>query len=169
MGKLFNNPPKVVLLVLAFLLLFLAYLKWGPSADAAEFEAGPTFTSEFNGGLGIILKERFLDKYDVGVTLLSEQTWDDGSKYVGNNGNVWAAYVAKRPMDWWIIFPDEMAIGPSVWIKKQSPINGCEMGYMLNLKYRVGDNFSIGVRHWSNAGICKPNRGQDLLTIGYKF
>lgn len=164
--KLLNNPKKAVYLILAFVALFLSYLFFAPEAEGAEFEVGPTYTGEFNGGFGIIFSERFADKYDVGITLISEQSWEQVN--IGNNGNVWAAYVAKRPESFWKVLPSEFALGPSVWIKNQSPINGCTLGYMLNLKWRI-KNFSVGVRHWSNAGSCRPNRGQDLLTFGYRF
>ena len=164
--KLFDNPKKAVYLILGFLALFFSYLFFAPEADGAELELGPTYTGEFNGGFGLVFSERFADKYDIGVSLISEQSWE--AVNIGNNGNVWAAYVAKKPENWWGILPSEFAVGPNVWIKNQSPINGCNLGYMLNMKWRI-HNFSVGVRHWSNAGACSPNRGQDLLTFGYSF
>lgn len=158
--RLFNNPKPAVFLIVLFLLLFFAYQAW-----AAEVEVGPTYTGGFNGGVGLTFSERF-SAIDVGVSLISDQQWDGVS--VSNNGNVWAAYVARRPATWWPILPSELSLGPSVWIKTQDPIAGCVLGYMLSLKYRIGQG-SIGVRHWSNAGTCKPNRGQDLLTFGWAF
>jgi hypothetical protein len=166
--KLLNNPKKTVLMILAFVALFLSYLFFGADdAQAVEFEAGPTYTGEFNGGFGVMFSERFAGKYDVGITLISEQDWE--AVHATNNGNFWAAYVAKRPDRFWKFLPSEFSLGPSAWIKTQSPINGCILGYHLGLKYRFGDHVSVGVRHWSNAGSCKPNRGQDLLTVGWTF
>ena len=160
--KLFNNPSKAVIAIVAIILLFFSY-----KAFATEVELGATFTGEFNGGSGLVLMERVLDdKIDLGVALISEQEWEDVQ--VGNNGNVFAAYVAQKPDTWWRGLPSEVSIGATHWIKTQSPINGCKQGFMLGLKWRIND-WSIGVRHWSNAGICKPNRGQDLLTFGYRF
>ena len=164
--KLLDNPKKAVWGILGFIALFLSYLFFAPDAEAAEFEAGPTYTGEFNGGFGVVFSERFAGKYDVGISLISAQQWENVD--IGNNGNVWAAYVAKRPDNWWVFLPNEFSLGPSAWIKTQSPINGCILGYHLGLKYRIGDA-SIGIRHWSNAGSCRPNRGQDLLTVGWRF
>jgi hypothetical protein len=34
---------------------------------------------------------------------------------------------------------------------------------------RHGDSLELGVRHWSNAWIKEPNRGQNLLTLSFGF
>jgi len=34
---------------------------------------------------------------------------------------------------------------------------------------RSGSSFEVTVRHWSNAGIRLPNRGQDFFTMSYSF
>lgn len=160
--RLFNNRKPVAIAVLVFVLLFASY-----QAFAGEFEVGPTFTSEFNGGAGLTYSQRVMPKLDLGVSLISSQEWDDGRVSIGNNGNVWLAFVAERPASWRYV-PHELTIGPSVWIKTQSPINGCVLGYTLGFKYRFGD-WGVGWRHWSNAGTCKPNRGQDLLVFSRRF
>ena len=165
--RIMSNPKKSAGIVLAFVVLMISYMAFAPEAEGAEWEVGPTYTSTFNGGFVITLTERFAGKYDIGMTLFSEQSWENVR--VGNNGNFWAALVIPKPDKFWRWLPSEMAIGPAAWIKNQSPINGCTLGYMLNLKYRFGDNFSIGWRHWSNAGTCTPNRGQDLLAFGWRF
>lgn len=167
--KLFDNPKKTVYVIVAFIVLFISYLAFAPEAEGAEIEVGPTFTGEFNGGFALVFSERFAGKYDVGLSLISEQDWDDDYRHVNNNGNVWAQYVVQRPERFWKVFPSEIGIGPSVWIKNQDPISGCNLGYILNLKYRFGPDFSVGWRHWSNGGACKPNHGQDLLTFGWRF
>lgn len=159
----FNNPSKAIVGILLVIGLFVAY----ESCSATELEVGPTFTGEFNGGLGLVLMERVHPNIDVGIALISDQEWD--GVQAANNGNAFAAFVAERPDGFWRALPDEMHIGASMWIKDNPPINGCRQGYLLGLKYRLGDNFSVGVRHWSNAGTCKPNRGQDLLTFGWRF
>ena len=166
--KLFNNPPKTVLLILLVVGLFLAYGIFNKArAETTTFEVGPTFTSQFNGGFGIVLSERVLPRMDVGITLLSSQSWENVS--VDNNGNFWAAFVTEKPENWWGFLPDEMYIGANYWVRVQEPINGCHAGYKLGMKWLVKDRYSVGVRHWSNSGICKPNRGQDLLTFGVRF
>lgn len=164
MNKLFNNPKPAIAAIILIILLFAAYKQ----GNATEMELGATYTGEFNGGFALTINERiFNDKIDVGVTLFSEQNWKD--VHVGNNGAFWAAFVAQKPEQWWKVLPSEVSIGASSWIKTQSPINGCLLGYTLGLKWRFGDHASVGIRHWSNAGTCPPNRGQDLLNIGWRF
>jgi len=161
--KLFNNPKPVVFAIIAILLLFFAY-----KAKATEVEVGPTFTGQFNGGVGITLMERMLDNnIDVGVALIGDQEWN--GRTTANNGNVFAAFVASKPETWHWAFPTEVTIGAAYWIKTDDRLIGSELGYQLGLKWRFNEHASIGIRHWSNAGTVKPNRGQDLLTFGWSF
>lgn len=44
--------------------------------------------------------------------------------------------------------------------------------YLIALRFSAdgrGRSFELGVRHWSDFWIRKPNRGQDLLTLSYAF
>jgi len=161
--KIFNNPKKAVIGILLVISLFVGY-----KCSATELEVGPTYTSGFNGGVGLTLSERvFNDKLDVGVALIGPQSWEQVD--IGNNGNFWFAYVAEKPDAWIVGLPDEVHIGGGYWFKTQSPINGCRQTFLLGLKWRLTEHASVGIRHWSNAGICEINRGQDLLTFGWRF
>ena len=76
----------------------------------------------------------------------------------------------KKPDRFWNWVPNELHLGANYWIKTQSPINGCNVGYVLGLRKSLPwDDWYVNWRHFSNGGTCKPNRGQDLLTIGYSF
>lgn len=163
--KLFNNPKPVVIAIVAFVLLMFSYWAFADQGDI-EAEFGPTFTGEFNGGTALLVNYRVFDNVDAGFGLISSQEWDDVS--IGNNGVYYLNLIAEKPAGWWRVLPDEMGLGPSGWIKEQAPINGCHLGFNMALKWRFGD-FGVGVRHWSNAGTCKPNRGQDVLTFSYRF
>ena len=167
MQKLFSNIRRKFYLVLGFVPLVVVVSTFSPETHAAEFEIGPTYTSRFNGGFGITFSERFAGKYDLGLSLISEQKWE--AVHVSNNGNFWAAYVMHKPSRPWRVLPSEFSLGANHWFKNQSPINGCKVGYVLAFKYRFGNDFSIGWRHWSNGDSCVPNRGQDLMTFGWKF
>ena len=159
----FDNPKTIVFVLLGIILLFSAY-----KAYATEIEVGPAYTGEFNGGIGLTLSERILDgKIDIGIALIGEQEWND--KVTSNNGNVFAVFVASKPETWWKIAPSEISIGAAYWVNTDDRLIGSELGYMLGIKYRFGEHFSIGIRHWSNAGIKRPNRGQDLLAFGWRF
>jgi len=162
MNKLFDNPKGAVIAILIVLLLFFAY-----KAKATEVEIGPTFASGFNGGVGLVLTERvYQEKFDLGIALISEQDYNDLK--LDNNGNVFVAFVAQKPETWWKALPTEVHIGAAYWIHTSRFI-GDELGYTLVLKWRITDHQSIGIRHWSNAGTTKPNRGQDLITWGWRF
>jgi len=161
MKKVFNNPKWVVVGILVVILLFFAY-----KSQATEVEGGLTYAGKFNDGYALTIIERFGGKFDLGVTLVGEQ--DYKGTVIENNGTAWFGYVATRPDHWVRALPYEVTIGAAHWIETNRFI-GCQQGYMLGLKWAVNNNASIGVRHWSNAGICKPNRGQDLLTFGWRF
>ena len=155
----------MIIAILIVLGLFLVY----ESASATEFEVGPTYTSEFNGGVAISITQRvFSEKIDLGVSLIGEQEWEQ--VHVENNGVVWAAFVAQRPESWLPVLPSEVSIGAGHWFSDdRSPITSCHSTFLLGLKWRLGDHASIGIRHWSNAGVCEKNRGQDMLAFGWRF
>lgn len=162
MNKLFNNPKGAVIAIVVLILLFVAY-----KANAeTEVELGATYSGEFNDGYALSLVERFSGRFDLGVTLVGEQNYK--GHVVENNGAVWFAYIAKRPDSWVKVLPSEVTIGAAHWVETNRFI-GCQQGYTLGLKWRFGSSASVGVRHFSNAGICKPNRGQDILTFGWSF
>lgn len=164
MNKLFNNPRAAVVLIIALIVLFFAY-----KANATEAELGATYASKFNSGAGLVLTERLWEnRLDIGLALIGEQDYDKENLVVGNNGNFFVAFVASKPASWWIVLPAEAHIGMAYWIETNRFI-GDELGYMLALKWHAGDHLSFGIRHWSNAGTVKPNRGQDLLTLGWRF
>lgn len=162
--KLFNNPKKAVYVIVAILVLFLAY-----KANASEVEFGPTYTGEFNGGAGLIFTERFGDKIDLGIALFSDQEWDEGTDRVNNNGMVFGSFIAPKPESWWTVLPSEVQVGAGMWFKEQNPINGCYATFHMGLKWYLGDRATVNIRHWSNGGVCKGNRGQDILTFGWRF
>ena len=172
--KLFDNPKPVVFAIMAVVGMFLLYKC--SDAHAGEIEFGPTFTGEFNGGVHISYSERVrVDgaAIDLGLTLIGEQ--DFKGETIGNNGNVWVSFVAEKPDGWWGILPGEISIGAAYWINKDSRLIGDELGYQLGVRWLLPEDWprwapdAIGVRHWSNAGTAKPNRGQDVLALGWRF
>ena len=167
--KLFNNPEGAVKIIIVIILLFIAYA--AIAEDQLEVAAGPTYTSQFNGGAAISISKRWGDNFDTGLTIISAQSWEEVN--IGNNGTVWAAFVAHRPESWLPVLPSEVSIGANFWFKEQSPINGCKAGWLLKLGWGLPDwgiapDFLL-IDHRSNAGICSPNRGQDMLMLGWRF
>lgn len=160
LGKLLDNPKPVTVIVAVFISLFFLFLSFSANASDGRLELGPTYTGEFNGGAGLIYTERLKGKYDVGIALLGEQKWD--GKTTGNNGNVFGQRIVKYKKA-------ELGLGAAYWIKTDDRIIGCKLGYTMMLRWNFTDRLAASIRHWSNAGVCKPNRGQDLLTIGWRF
>jgi hypothetical protein len=160
--KLFNNANHIVVVIVLFVVLFLAY----KTADAQEVDVGGTFLSEFNGGFGIAYSHRVTPSIDIGLALISEQSFYDTT--LENNANFNVRFIRERPEDWWAVLPDELSLGGAYWIHT-SRVIGCNVGFDLGLRWRLGDHWGFGWRHWSNAGTCKPNHGQDLAFISYRF
>jgi len=53
-------------------------------------------------------------------------------------------------------------------------VNGSRLNFAEHLGWRftrsdVGPGFEVVLRHASNAGLKKPNRGADFVTVGYVF
>lgn len=162
LGGLLDNPKPAVFLILIFVLGFFTLRGCEAEASEGRVELGPTYTGEFNGGFGLIYTERFKGKWDIGIALLGEQKWDGIT--TGNNGNVFGQRIVKSPKERF-----EMGIGAAYWINTDRNLIGCHLGFTLSARWNITDRIPLTLRHWSNAGTCRPNRGQDLLTIGWRF
>jgi hypothetical protein len=62
----------------------------------------------------------------------------------------------------------------SAYKTKMDDLNGSHLNFAEQLGVRfprsdVGPGFEIVVRHMSNAGLKKPNKGQDFITVIYVF
>jgi len=158
----FDNKKPVIIAIIILIALFTSY-----KAFSTELQVGPTYTGEFNGGIALVLSERVLDnKIDFGFSLFSEQTFN--GQTTSNNGNVFVAFVATKPDKFWKFLPTEVSLGAVHWVKTDDRLIGSKQGYQLGIKYRFGQ-FSVGILHESNAGIVRPNRGQDSLMFGWRF
>ena len=148
--KLFDNPKPVVYAILAFLILFFSIR----SCEASTVELGPTLLN----GVGLVYSES-IGHYDVGVMLISDQSWDGIEE--GNNGGVFAERMVRKGKF-------SMGLGAAGWVAT-SRIVGSNLTFHMSIHYDINDSWRVNYRHWSNAGITDHNRGQDLLTIGWKF
>lgn len=158
--SIFKNAKPTVYIVLAFLIAFFLMRSCEAEASEGTIEIGPTFTSQLNGGVGLVYTERLAGKWDVGVMLTTPQQWE-AVPTVKTNGGLFVQRVVKYKAF-------EMGLGAAGWINT-SRIVGCHMGFALSVRYNISPRIPLTIRHWSNAGSCDPNRGQDLLTIGWRF
>lgn len=153
--KLFDNPKKAVYVILAFLVLYFVFRAGEARADGFV-GLGP---SEING-YGLVYTERLGGKWDLGLQLVSDQEWE-GDKSVGNNGGVTVSRVVTKN-NW------DLMLGASAWVST-SRVIGCHLGFHLGAGYNLTDRVAVRLSHWSNAGTCERNRGQNLLLIGWRF
>jgi len=151
MKNLLDNPKPVVFAIVLFLVAFFSIR----SCEASQVELGPSLLN----GYGLVYTES-VGKFDVGVMLISDQEWDNGVT-AGNNGGVLVQRMVKYKRF-------GMGLGAAGWVST-SKVIGAHLGFHLSLHYELSDRFNINVRHWSNAGTSDQNRGQDLITVGWKF
>jgi len=64
--------------------------------------------------------------------------------------------------------------GGAAYKDKTDDLNGSNWNFAEQLGWRFpkeasGNRLEFAIRHLSNAGIKKPNRGEDFLTLAYVF
>lgn len=151
MKNLFDNPKPVVYAILLFIIAFFSVR----SCEASQVELGATLLD----GYGLVYTES-VGKFDVGVMLISDQNWDD-TQTAGNNGGVFGERLVRYKKF-------SMGLGAAYWIGT-SKVIGSNLTFHMSLHYDLNDRFILNIRHWSNAGSTDNNRGQDLITLGWKF
>jgi hypothetical protein len=62
----------------------------------------------------------------------------------------------------------EFGAGPS-YLKNVDSYNGSNLNFALVARWRITDRLSVQWRHWSNAGIVRPNAGRDIVSVGLSF
>jgi len=55
------------------------------------------------------------------------------------------------------------------YLHKTDAINGSNLNFALLARFRITDRLTISWRHWSNAGIVRPNAGRDVVLLGWSF
>lgn len=59
-------------------------------------------------------------------------------------------------------------VGPA-FLQNQDAYNGSHFNFTLMLGWRLTEHWHITLRHFSNAGTKKPNKGRDMLYAAYEF
>ena len=55
-------------------------------------------------------------------------------------------------------------------LQNEDAFNSCRLQFALSLGYRfVHWPVVVGLQHFSNSGTCSPNKGRDLLMVGWRF
>ncbi len=155
-----KKVKPVVYMVIGFLIAFI----WMRSAEAATTEGGAAIASSELSGAVISYSERLDDKWDIGLFVVGEQSFQkaDGKVRIGVN----AAIHAQRVVSWKRL---EMGLGAAYW-QNRNRLLGCHFTFSLSVRaYSPKERFFVTARHFSNAGSCSPNSGQDMFLFGWRF
>lgn len=157
----FNNPVKAVVGIVLFLIAFLAFRACEGAESTAQI--GTAIASSEISGVAIGYSETFYGKWEVGAMLYSEQEFrkPEGNLKIGHN----AIFHVGRVVTWKRV---ELTLGLAYW-QNTNRLGGCHTTFSLAAATRVWSRAWLMWRHFSNAGTCKPNSGQDSLTIGWRF
>jgi len=166
-NKLLNNPPLVRIVIYILIAIMLLWLWLGERAEAETIVGiGPAFVSgHYSDTLAITINERFGGRWEIGLMLVGEQTTKH-DQFVGNNFAFGARLIVPSPKKRF-----ELAFGGSVWAE-QNTVVSCESRFTLTIgiawNIRRGP-WNLAIDHASTAGVCKPNPGQNILSIRRKF
>jgi len=161
----FESIVKPAYIVGAVLVLLMLGFCREAEADVAV-EVGPTIASgEYTEGQALLFTEYFDNKYGLTLGYITDQVIEDrsetkfyarpnffiqGNRYVGITERLYGG------------------IGVAYFNSTNRAL-GCKVTANLTLQWRASDRVYWNIRHYSNAGSCSPNMGQDLFTISYKF
>ncbi len=155
----FNNRAPAIYIIGGFIVAVVLFLSCEARAET-RIEWGATFAeAEYSGGAAIFFSETWDDKYLLGFGLVGDQAVDDAP--VKSNMVV----IAQRLVTYKRV---TLGFGVANW-QHQSRLLGDEFTFSLSLGVELRDNWYLQWRHFSNGGTAKPNAGQDLLMLGYRF
>ena len=154
-----KKPTTVA--VLLFVIGFMLLQGCETKADTI-FEAIPiTFIAgQPYKGVGLMMTERFSDRYDLSVMLTTQQTCD--CKRGDSPGNL--GVTAQRIVQWKRL---EMGLG-AAYFHNKTPAWNSNTTFALSWGLHFA-SWSVRHRHYSTGGSSTTNGGWDLLTIGYAF
>lgn len=146
----------------------LALLSFGFCREAkadVRAEVGPAIASgEFTSGAVLRLSQDF-GKFNIGLGYISEQNIVDRSnRTFATRPNLYVDIV--RTVDIYGKWRGGVGIA---FFNNTNRALGCNANATLMIGYEFSDRVGVFLRHYSNAGSCVPNMGQDLLTAQYRF
>lgn len=169
LGRLFDNPRPARYVILGFIILIGFFLAYEVKAETTIELGAPAISYKFttaNGPL-FIISER-TEKWNVGFGLIGQQE-DKHNRVISNNIFIHGQRIV-RGRGWL----DHTILGVGLaYFNNTTPNMGCNINFSLSLEYNkrqkslIPDYFVI--RHFSSAGSCRPNAGQDAFLIGWYF
>ena len=162
----FNNPKPAIYFILGFICLVVLFLFAAKDAKAETWiEGGATFlSSEYSEGAALFFSEVWGDdKYLIGFGIVGDQTGRFSKKPLAVKSNM--VVHAQRLATYRRV---TLGLGIASWQHTNRAL-GDEFTFSLSMSYRLGENWDVRYRHFSNGGTQQPNSGQDILFIGYRF
>ena len=176
----------VVSFNLALLLVKMLSMPCGAASAAVcggcELSLGIGDTYHFWGRTGGLVLPATLTwdqgRYEVGVFRMAsdqklyEDTWGRSRVLAEPYWGISASRrwrLITRPT-WWLFFGFRAS-----YKTKEDLLNGTHWNFASQLTLRLhhptgkGSDMEFAIRHWSNAGIRSPNRGQDFFTVTIAF
>lgn len=155
---------KPVVLIAALLGLLTFGFCQETKADVRA-EIGPAIASgEYTNG-GVLRLSQDFGKFNIGLGYISEQDIEDRSGRVfPTKPNLYLDVV--RTVDIYKKWRGGVGVA---FFNNTNRALGCRTTATLAIGYEFSDRVGMYLRHYSNAGSCTPNMGQDLLTIQYRF
>jgi hypothetical protein len=149
-----------------------------PSLDG-HFALGGGMTYQYDGSkgttVGVATWSADNDHYELAAfRFLSAQTRFDRALAEPN----WVFEASRRwQLHWSLIDRSGVELfvgGGAAYVNKTDDLNGSNWNFAEQLGWRFpkqanGHRLEFAIRHVSNAGIKKPNRGEDFLTLAYVF
>lgn len=160
---------EAVVKPVAIIAVFLGVLTFGFYKEAkadVQLEVGAGFLSgEFSQGGALVLSERFgpNGRYALGMGYISEQEVTDRSEDFYEVRENLFVFAQRRVCQRWMC----LGIGAAHFNGTNRAL-GSKFTAALSVELEKG-NWSLNLRHFSNAGSAPPNMGQDMLTVGYAF
>ena len=101
--------------------------------------------------------------YDIGPVRATAHYRDDHSVFGHDQGAQWSAGL--QGVHRWRAM--EFGMG-AAYLSRSDDLNGSRPNFSLSAGL-VRGRWSLTLRHYSNAGLKRPNYGSDFLVIGYRF
>lgn len=162
-NKLFNNKTGVLVGIVIFVIALLLFFATPARSEELYFDAGSAIVRGETPTVGftIVWKEEGPVKtdYELGFNLIGEST--DRIKHPNQ------IVVHGSIVDGYKNF--EMGLGFAYFLNNEEFYYTCKETFTLMARWRFSSRFHIQARHFSSAGSCRPNKGRDLLTFGYRF
>jgi len=154
-----------ILVGLFVIILLVAFCH--EARSQVSIEAGPTILSgEPAEGGALILSERFNDRWEVQVGYLSEQYVDTCGRPDCQFDIRENIFLGGQRVVGWERF--KLGIGMAAFQNINRAL-GCRVNFNLLIEWRWSAHVVSRIRHFSSAGSCTPNMGQDMVTLGWRF